>query len=264
MPAASHLRPQRHIPGQFEHRVRRRAGVAERHHEPALVTAGQLRRGRQRGGHHGHATGHVLDHLGGQRVPEVRLVVQQRQAGQGAVNFPHGLVVRHEAAPAQQACRLRGLDLGPGARVGRADQLHRDAVRAQQPRQLDHLGGAPVRRQVPDVHHPPVIAGRGRDVGYVGGVRYHRVRPAEPGDVPLLGQDQVQVPLGHPFRGVHGHRGGRPERARQPRLGAERGGGVLVHVPDHRRPPAPRRQREQQLRIVDEQQVSVGYVFGEG
>ena len=264
MSAAAHLRPQRDIPVQSEHRVRRRPGVTERHHEAAFMPAGELRRGRQRGGHHGHAAGHVLHHLGGQRVPEVRLVVQQRQAGQRAVQHRHGLVVRHEAAPAQQACRLRRLDLRAGARVGRADQLHRDAARAQQPGQLDHVGGAPVGRQVPDVHHPPVIARRGRDVRHVGGVRHHRVRPGEPGDVSALGQDQVHVPLGHPFRGAHRHGGRRPERARQPRLGAERGGRVLVHIPDHRRPPAPGGQRQQQFGVVNEQQVRAGGVPGEG
>ncbi len=264
MPAAPHLRPQCDIPVQFEHRVRRRARVAERHHEAAFMPAGELGRGWQRGGHHRHAAGHVLHHLGGQRVPEVRLIVQQRQAGQRAVQQRHGLVVRHEAAPAQQARRLRGLDLSPGARVGRSDQLHRDAARTQQPGQLDHVAGAPVRRQVADVHHPPVIARRGRGVRHVGGVRHHRMRPGEPGDVPLLGQDQVHVPLGHPFRGVHRHGGGRPERTRQPRLGAERGGGVLVHIPDHRRPPAPGGQRQQQFGVVDEQQVGVGRVLGQG
>ena len=228
------------------------------------MTAGELRRGRQRSGHHGHAAGHVLHHLGGQRVPEVRLIVQQRQAGQRAVEHRHGLVVRHEATPAQQARRLRRLDLRPGSRVGRPDQLHRDAARAQQPGQLDHVGGASVGRQVPDVHHPPVIARRSRDIRHVGGVRHHRVRPGEPGDVSALGQDQVHVPLGHPFRGMHRHGGGRPERARQPWLGAERGRGVLVHIPDHRRPPAPGRQRQQQFGIVDEQQVGLGGVLCKG
>ena len=186
------------------------------------MTAGELRRGRQRSGHHGHAAGHVLHHLGGKRVPEVRLIVQQRQAGQRAVEHRHGLVVRHEATPAQQARRLRRLDLRPGSRVGRPDQLHRDAARAQQPGQLDHVGGASVGRQVPDVHHPPVIARRSRDIRHVGGVRHHRVRPGEPGDVSALGQDQVHVPLGHPFRGMHRHGGGRPERARRNRLELER------------------------------------------
>ena len=114
-----------------------------------------------------------------------------------------------------------------------ADQFHRDAVRAEQPGQLDHLRGAAVRGQVPDVHHPPAVVRRGRDVRHVGGVRHHRMRPAEPRDVPVLGQDQVHVPLGHPLRGVHGHGRGRPERARQPGLGAQRGGRVLVHIPDH-------------------------------
>ena len=262
MPAAAHLRPQRDIPVQSEHCVRRCPGVTERHHDAAFMTAGELGRGRQRGGHHGHAAGHVLHHFGGQGMPEVRLVVQQRQAGQGAVEHRHGLVVRHEAAPAQQARRLGRLDLGPGARVGRADQLHRDATWAKQPGQFDHVGGTPVGRQVPDVHHPPVIAWRGRVVRHIGGVRHHRVRPGEPGDVSVLGQDQVHVPLGHPFRGAHRHGGGRPERARQPRLGAERSRGVLVHIPDHRWPPAPGGQRQQQLGVVNEQQVSVGRVPG--
>ena len=196
-------------------------------------------------------------------MPEVRLVVQQGQAGQRPVQHRHGLVVRHEAAPAQQAGRPRGLDQRQGAPIGRADELHRDAARAQQPAHLDHLADAPVRRQVPDVHHPPVTARRGRGLRYVGGVRDHGVRPAEPGDVAVLGQDQVHVVLGHPLGGAHGQGGGRPERARQPRLGAERGGGVLVHIPDDRRPPAPRRQRQQQLGVVDKQQVSVGGMPGE-
>ncbi len=197
-------------------------------------------------------------------MPEVRLIVQQRQAGQRTVQHRHGLVVRHEPPPAQQASRSRGLDLRAGARVGRSDQLHRDAARTQQPGQLNHVAGAPVRRQVADVHHPPVIARRRRGVRHVGGVRHHRVRPGEPRDVPLLGQDQVHVPLGHPLRGAHRHGRGRPERPRQPGLGAERGGGVLVHVPDHRRPPAPRGQRQQQFGVVDEQQVGVGRVLGQG
>jgi hypothetical protein len=253
MSAAPHFRPQRDITVQFEHRPRRRAGIPERHHEAAFMSPGELGRGRERGGHHRHAAGHVLHHLGGQRVPEVRLVVQQRQPRKRAVQHRHGLVVRHEAVPAQQACRLRGLELRPGARVRRADQLHRDAARAQPPGQLDHVGGASVRRQVPDVHHPPVIARGRRDVWHVRGVRHHRVAPGEPADVPVFGQDQVHVPLGHPLRRVHRHGGCRPERARQPRLGAERGGRVLVHVPDHRRSLAPGGQREQQFGIVDEQ-----------
>jgi hypothetical protein len=78
----------------------------------------------------------------------------------------------------------------------------------------------------------------------------------------VLGQDQVHVPLGHPLRGVHGHGRGRPERARQPGLGAQRGGRVLVHIPDHRRPPAPRRQREEEFGVVDEHQVGTGGVPG--
>jgi hypothetical protein len=145
MSAASQFGPKRDISVQFEHRARRCSGIAERHHEATFVAAGELRRGRQRGGHHWHAAGHVFHHLGGQRVPEVRLVVQQRQTGQRAVHHRHGLVVRHEAAPAQQAGRLRGLDQRPGAPVGRADELHRDAVRAQQPAHLDHVADAPVR-----------------------------------------------------------------------------------------------------------------------
>jgi hypothetical protein len=264
MSAASQFRPQRDIPVEFENRVRRRPGVAERYYEAAFVIVGEFGRGRQRGGNDRHAAGHVLHYLGGQRVPEVRLVVQQRQAGQRAVQHRHGPVVGHEAPPAQQPGRLCRLDQRPGAGVGRADELHRDAVRAHQPGHLDHVAGAPVRRQVPDVHHPPVIARRGRELRYVGGVGDHRVRPAEPCQVAVLGQDQVHVALGQPFRGAHRHGGGRPQRARQPRLGAERGGGVLVHIPDHRRPPAPRGQREQQLGVVDQHQVRAGGVPGEG
>ena len=45
MSAASHLRPQREIPVQFEHRVRRRGRVAERHDEAAFMPAGELSRG---------------------------------------------------------------------------------------------------------------------------------------------------------------------------------------------------------------------------
>jgi len=45
MPAPPHLRPQCDIPVQFEHRVRRRARVAERHHEAAFMPAGELGRG---------------------------------------------------------------------------------------------------------------------------------------------------------------------------------------------------------------------------
>jgi hypothetical protein len=109
----------------------------------------------------------------------------------------------------------------------------------------------------------PVLAGRGRDVRDVGGVRDHRVRAAEPGDVALLGQDQVQVTLGEAFGRVDGGRGRRAQQRGQPRLGTERGGGVLVYVPDHGRPPAPGRQGEQQLRIVDQQQVGTGALPGQ-
>ena len=41
MSAASHFRPQGEIPVQFEHRAGRRCRVAERHHEPAFVLAGE-------------------------------------------------------------------------------------------------------------------------------------------------------------------------------------------------------------------------------
>jgi hypothetical protein len=263
MPALSHLRAQGGILVEFEHRFRGRAGITERHHESAFVTAGEPGGGRQRRGDHGHAAGHVLHHLGGQGVPEVRLVLQQGQPGQRAVHHRHGPVVGHEAVPADQAVRLRGLELRPRPAVGRADQLDRDAVRAQQPGELDHLPGAPVRRQVADVHHPPPAVRRSRDIRHVRRVRHHRVRPPEPGHVPVLGQDQVQVPLGHPFGGPH-RRGGRgPERSRQPGFGAERGGGVLMHVPDGGGPPAPGRQGEQQLGVVDQQQVGVRAVPGE-
>ena len=244
MSALAHLRAKRRIAVKREHRVRGGAGCfAEGHHEPALMHPGERRRGGQRGGYHGHAAGHVLHHLGRHRVPEVRLIVQQGQPGQRAVQQRQGLVVGHEAMPADQAFRLRGLDPRPRPRVGLADQFHRDPMRAQQPGQLDHLVDAPVRRQVTDIHDPPVIARRrGRDrevVGNVRRVRHHRMRPGEPRDVPVFGQDQVHAPLGDPFRGVDRHRGRGPERTRQPRLGTERGGGVLVHVPDRRRPPAP-------------------------
>ena len=132
---------------------------------------------------------------------------------------------------------------------------------------FDHLADAAVRGQMADVDHP--LGGarrvrRGGGLGHVGGVRHHRVRPAEPRDVALLGQDQMHAPLGEPFGGVHGRGGdGRPQRARQPRLGAQRGGGVLVHVPDRGRPGPPRRQRQQQLGIVDQQQVGAGRVPGQ-
>jgi hypothetical protein len=85
---------------------------------------------------------------------------------------------------------------------------------------------------------------------------------AEQGYVELIGQDQVHVPFGHPLGGVHRQGGGRPQRARQPGLSAERGAGVLVHVPDGRRPPAPGRHRQQQLGIMNQQQVGGGRVAG--
>jgi hypothetical protein len=266
VPAAAHFSPQRGVPGQHEHRVGRGARIAERHHEPAFVAGGEIGRGRQRCGHHRYASRHVLHHLGGQGMAEVGLVLEQRQARQCAVNHRHGLVVGYEAWPAEQAAFPRGFDHGPGLRVGRTDQLDRDAVRAQQGRHLDHLGHAPVRGEPADVDDP--LGGvrrvrRRRGLRHVGGVRHHRVRAAEPLDVALFGQDEVQPVFGQPFRRVHGRGRRGPQRAGQPRLGGERGGGVLVHVPHRRRALPPRGQGKQQLGVVDQQQVGAGAVPGQ-
>ncbi len=106
-----------------------------------------------------------------------------------------------------------------------------------------------------DVDHPVAPPGRGGAVRHVGGVRHHRMAAAEPVGVAVLGEDQVDPALGHPLGPAHCGGHDRPERAGQPCLGAQRGRGVLVHIPHGRRAPAHQGQHKQQFGVVHDEQI---------
>ena len=263
MSARAHRVAQRGILPQRQGRRRGFRHAAERHHESGFVRLHQVHGERQRRGDHRHPARHVLRDLGRHRVPEVRVVLQQRQPRQRAVHDQHGLVVGQEPVPAQHPRRARWLQHRAGLGVGRAHQLHDEAMRLHEPGQFRHLHCPPVRGDVPHVHQPAAaVVGRGL-LRHVGGVRHDRVRPGETLVVRPLGQDQVQPPL----RGALGdtdRTGHEPaQRGRQPCLGAQRGGGVLVHVPDRRRAVPDQRQHQQQFGVVEEQHVRARGVPGQ-
>ena len=127
------------------------------------------------------------------------------------------------------AGRLRGLDLRAGPCVGWPDQLHRHAVRAEPPGQLDHLRGAPVQGQVPDIHHPPAVVRRGQCRVPLPRAPEHRRPSVRPGEPEPAAQRRGQHPPGQQQRPdrVGGRvppadRGGEREGARR-RMPAGRG-----------------------------------------
>ena len=65
----------------------------------------------------------------------------------------------------------------------------------------------------------------------------------------------METAFGETLGEGHSPGGDRAQEDRQPGLGGQRRGSVLVHVPDRGRAVAPRRQDEQQLGVVDEEQV---------
>jgi hypothetical protein len=77
--AQAHLHPQPGVGVKRQDRVAGGGRVVERDDEAAVGRLHQVHRQRQGGGHDRDAAGHVLGDLGRHRVPEVLLVLQQRQ-----------------------------------------------------------------------------------------------------------------------------------------------------------------------------------------
>ena len=123
--------------------------------------------------------------------------------------------------PCQRTRVAARLDVRPGGRVGLADQLDRDAVRGQQPAELDHLGRAAVRGEPADVDDPARAGRRRRRRGDVGGVGHHRVGRRRSG----------RCSRARPGSGAGGARPAARRRARpRPRPGAARPGSQALVV----------------------------------
>ena len=182
--------------------------------------------------------------------------MEQGQPGERTVQPEQRRVVGQEPGPVQDTVLDRAVQRVGGLRVGVPDQLDPDPVRLEQAGGLDQLGAAACHGQPAEVDDP---AGTGRRYlsRHRGLVRHHRVQPPEPGRVPVLGQQQVQAPLGRGLGGADRSPDDHAGSGRQPRLEPERGRSVLVHVPDHRRAPGHALDREQQFGIVDDGDVDL-------
>ena len=197
--------------------------------------------------------------LGRLRDPVVRLVVQQREPGQGAVDDRHRLLVRQEAEPVDPRGGRRRGPRSPRASACPTSWTRSRAVgaRVQQAAEVDQLVDPAAPGQVPDVDDAGVV-GRQRTGRHLGRVRHDRVRLAEP--VPVArARRAAGSPAARPAArsGVPPQAVGRPSADGSHGFSVHGGGGVLVHVPHHRRQVEPA-QGEQQLRVVQEYDVVPG------
>ncbi len=158
--------------------------------------------------------------------------------------------------PAGHGGTDRRLDIG----VRRADQVQgRPTCHGQPGPERQQLGDAAARGEPTDLDHA-VLARRRWDLGRdPGQVRHDRMLTPEACPVAVLGEEQRHVPLGPPLQCHRGAGDGPSQPGGDPAAVGQAGRQVLVDIEHHGNAPADAaRDRQQQLRIVEEDEVVAG------